>query len=583
MDNKLPSIIDFNAEDDYYSHYLNSTYEIERSVYDDNQGLQKNDGGREKQGSRDLLGNNLPHREVRPYPHGVSGGIQGRVLLRNDEQTEDIHRIPDADPRERMETQTGTDGKDGDSRRLDRRNEEYRPTPMGRHDEQHRYDSDKNSNRRDERDRRTNPARNGDAVYRTMKNNIIGNTSYIALRNKRYINASEEHIHILAERLTNENIRFSGLLREGGKNSTITVDGDNVQKLVKDYLNEITRPHREDEIVNPKEPINKEAIIKLRQIEPRRKSLHNIIAAEEPITKPFDDKMNAEMGNIAPVNRRVDDWRVSDERRVLIIEIESTKSTFKGFSTEANKRYQTDVVVYNKDTNMSIIVNSHGLKDTFAHATKYNTHSAINATYQIEQILENGVLLDVNISEKNNKNKKSTTALMHKFYGIYRYKGDLYLSKATVEEYLSGKSNIPVQRFYNLQDQKIDINRLNDIQKTLLNSVLADNSATVNTLNSVSVISVAQLREIVNTLDKNFFENKADLAILGRVRAPCLACHYEIPVTQYGVPVNKSEKTGKLIGYVQFHFSSVSASVFLYQSRGIRKFSSGIQSSTTAL
>jgi N12 class adenine-specific DNA methylase/type I restriction-modification system DNA methylase subunit len=116
---------------------------------------------------------------------------------------------------------------------------------------------------------------------------------------------------------------------------------------------------------------------------------------------------------------------------------------------------------------------------------------------------------------------------MDKFYGVYRYDGELYLAKITVEEYLDLKTQDMKRRFYNLQDYKIPGNLLDKV-KTSPESALSEKSAPAvmgaQTPPSSDVldVSVAQIREIVNTIDKNFFENKIDRTTGKLERRPLL-------------------------------------------------------------
>jgi hypothetical protein len=141
------------------------------------------------------------------------------------------------------------------------------------------------------------------------------------------------------------------------------------------------------------------------------------------------------------------------------------------------------------------------------------SHSAVNATYQIESVIENSALLDANISEPNNKSKVGTTALMEKYYGLYNYKGNTYLYKITVEAFFDIGSGELKRRFYNLQDWKITANAPGTA-KTPLDTVLTSIAATVPGVcapsSDVSEVSIAQLRAVVKRFDKNFYENKTD-------------------------------------------------------------------------
>lgn len=71
--------------------------------------------------------------------------------------------------------------------------------------------------------------------------NIIGNTDYRELSQKRYIDSTAENIRLLAERLSAENIRFSGRIND--YKATITVDGNADYERAKSILDEVIRQH----------------------------------------------------------------------------------------------------------------------------------------------------------------------------------------------------------------------------------------------------------------------------------------------------------------------------------------------------
>lgn len=66
--------------------------------------------------------------------------------------------------------------------------------------------------------------------------NIIGNAEYRYISNKRYVRGETEAMLRTADRLTAENISFSGRIK--GDTVTLTVSGDEMQELVKRYFAE---------------------------------------------------------------------------------------------------------------------------------------------------------------------------------------------------------------------------------------------------------------------------------------------------------------------------------------------------------
>lgn len=74
------------------------------------------------------------------------------------------------------------------------------------------------------------------ASAESTEKNIIGNTEYRYIANKRYVKGETEIMLRIADRLAAENISFSG--RISGDTATVTVSGDETQELVKKYFAE---------------------------------------------------------------------------------------------------------------------------------------------------------------------------------------------------------------------------------------------------------------------------------------------------------------------------------------------------------
>ena len=78
--------------------------------------------------------------------------------------------------------------------------------------------------------------RKDESSLANAEKNIIGNVEYRYIANKRYIKGETEAMLRTADRLTAENIPFSG--RVNGNTVTLTVSGDEMQERVKKYFSE---------------------------------------------------------------------------------------------------------------------------------------------------------------------------------------------------------------------------------------------------------------------------------------------------------------------------------------------------------
>lgn len=78
--------------------------------------------------------------------------------------------------------------------------------------------------------------RKDESSLANAEKNIIGNAEYRYIANKRYIKGETEAMLRTADRLTAENILFSG--RVNGNTVTLTVSGDEMQERVKKYFSE---------------------------------------------------------------------------------------------------------------------------------------------------------------------------------------------------------------------------------------------------------------------------------------------------------------------------------------------------------
>lgn len=398
-------------------------------------------------------------------------------------------------------------------------------------------------------------------------NEIIGNVNYRYIPNKSYIDDTEENIRKLADELTKRNISFSGRIND--YKATVTVSEadrekaleimneiksknsvpeeekiDDNDKLVslekeiaklqaemtslvnnKEFEEAIKLNNRFSEILKEatklKENIGKEEITakdvqKLRDIEPKRKSVQNMLEPEVAATPKFEKLLGDELGEKSPYEMRASDnsWRNDNSKAVTVINIHKQNIPSNLPDIRKNKDILRGTFV-NKDTNLEIIFGKAAIEEIVAKAIQDDkrnipVEARMSAMYQMQSLIENSVLFDSHLSEYNrinSKGKSPNTLFMHQLYGIVKYENDMYLAKLSVEEsYITDKENKfngTTNRMYNLKDMKITPIKANGI----FSPAVGINSDDKDTSISVTTITIPQLYNLVKTYDKNFFEN----------------------------------------------------------------------------
>ena len=291
--------------------------------------------------------------------------------------------------------------------------------------------------------------------------------------------------------------------------------------LISDTANEIQELQKIQSALKEKiqeKPITIEDIQTLRDIRPVRKSVQNMLEHEVAQTSKLEKLLHSEMGNKSPYEQRKnnDDWRKDDSKSVQITKIQT-----KDLPKRINDIRQKDNIkkiergtFKNSDTNMEIVFGKKSIDEIIAKAIQDDkrnipVEARIATLYQMQELVENAVCFDSQVSEYDNitsKNKSPNTLFMHQMYGILNYKNESYLAKLSVEEsYVTDKENNfsgTSNRIYNLRNIKITPIEANRIFSPTVNSKIA----TEDTSTSV-FISIPQLYDIVKTYDKNYFEN----------------------------------------------------------------------------
>lgn len=321
---------------------------------------------------------------------------------------------------------------------------------------------------------------------------IIGNTPYRYIPQKTYRKYDTDIAAKIADKLGESGIKFSGKI--AGETTTITVSKADIERL-EEIAHSFTAEKEKFAIGELK--ITQDDIEILRSIEPR-KSILNFTAEEIKLTETWQQRFETDIHEKSPYYRALNgDWRENDESKVTVIQVEDRNVDFKTVSDDIKTQVIQRGNVINNDTLWTIQVSRRGLEDSLTYARRHNNESVYNMLYNINDIIQNGTLLDSVISEKNNNNKANNTAFMHKMYSVCKFNNEPYLAKLAVEEFAVQSDTL--KRLYNVQDIKIE---------PLRHAAFADlNQLALSVLNGTE-ISIADLFKIVKASDKDFYINK---------------------------------------------------------------------------
>ena len=272
-------------------------------------------------------------------------------------------------------------------------------------------------------------------------------------------------------------------------------------------------------------PIRQSDIEKLRSIEPKRKSVQNLLDTETAQVPKFEKQQADKMGEKSAFEMRKSDnsWRNDENRTVPIISVGEYSIPDKIQLLRKDSNIERGTFV-NEDTGVSITFGRNCLDEIVSKTIEDDKHkmsvqARVCSLYHIQEIIENAVCFDSTISEydeNTSKNKSPNTLFMHRMYGAINYRGDLYLVNLAVEEmYQTDKDNNFLgtnNRLYSLRDIKITpTEELGGQTHFSLSNDKSTSSLGVN-------ISIAQLYDLVKTYDQNFYENSAALGRAERLQ-----------------------------------------------------------------
>lgn len=235
-----------------------------------------------------------------------------------------------------------------------------------------------------------------------------------------------------------------------------------------------------------------------------RKSISDFTHEDIQKSEKWAKKFYSELGAKSPFFRAwFGDWRANDKSATNITSVSDISAY------EAMESMPTGTFT-NKDSDWSINVGAIGKRDTNSHSGREKI--SVKMLSEIQTIIENAVLLDTEVSEKNSSKKHSETLFMHKLYAPVDFNGDLYVAKVTVEEYGAGDSS---KRFYNLRGIKIDPAGGTPDAKTSYGTMP----------DTRSTYSISDLYSLVKSNDKDFKENSAS-KVVNKDGTPRIVYHY---------------------------------------------------------
>lgn len=235
-----------------------------------------------------------------------------------------------------------------------------------------------------------------------------------------------------------------------------------------------------------------------------RKSISDFTHEDIQKSEKWAKKFYSELGAKSPFFRAwFGDWRANDTSTTNITSVSDISAY------EAMESMPTGTFT-NKDSDWSIVAGTVGRNDTVSHSGRERI--SVKMLSEIQKIIENAVLLDTEVSEKNSSKKHNETLFMHKLYAPVDFNGNLYVAKVTVEEYGAGDSS---RRFYNLRGIKIDpAGGAPDVRTSY--DTMPD---------ARSTYSISDLYSLVKSNDKDFKENSAS-AVVNKDGTPKVVYHY---------------------------------------------------------
>lgn len=258
--------------------------------------------------------------------------------------------------------------------------------------------------------------------------------------------------------------------------------------------------------------ITAEDVKALRSIQPARKSVQNMLKNEVAQTPKFEKLLNEEMGAKSAFEMRNsnNEWRNDESKTAVVVNVQKRERPEK--LPEIRKRNDVPRGIFtNRDTGIDIQLSKRSIEEVITNAIYDDkrgvpVEARMEALYQMQDLIENAVCFDSQISEPSLEKKSINTLFIHRMYGVFNYENELYLFNVAIEEtYATDREEHfrnTTNRLYNFDDIKITPVKLQGGQ-----ALAIPQNASTDTSQSVTVISIPQLYDLVKTYDEYFFEN----------------------------------------------------------------------------
>ncbi len=232
---------------------------------------------------------------------------------------------------------------------------------------------------------------------------------------------------------------------------------------------------------------------------PKGTSIKEIAAGDVPTLQKWAYKFYKELGVKSPFfTAWFGDWRAHDTTKTKVASVPTIDLENIVYS---RGNYQ------NGDTGWMVQAGGILLRETRHYSGREKI--SVKALAAIRDILQNGVLLDTEVSAISSNEKATGTAFMHKLYTPIRYDGRLYIAKTSIEEYLSKSSGRVERRGYHLRGIQVESIQENDIKREPAGETATEKSASGLVPDTGSEISISNLYDLVKQFDKDFTPAKS--------------------------------------------------------------------------
>ncbi len=278
-------------------------------------------------------------------------------------------------------------------------------------------------------------------------------------------------------------------------------------------LAELSRRAEQIKAMIQAEAITTDDVDVLRNIKPERKSVQNMLETEVAQTPKFEKLLGEEFGEkSAYVMRNSDnEWRNDESKTAVVVEVQKRDIPVHPAELQRKGNDIPRGIFVNRDTGIEIQFSRRSIEEIVAkaiHDDKRDTpvEARMAALYQMQDLIENAICFDSQLSEPSNSKKSDSTLFIHRMYGLIIYDNEQYLANLAIEEtYSTDRENRfrdTNNRLYSFRDIKITPTKL------LGGQAHADlQNASEDTSLGVTTISIPQLYDIVKTNDQRFFEN----------------------------------------------------------------------------